>query len=732
MTRARPVRKLFVLDPDDIEGFIAIIKMLTSDWAGLHSIFALNDSSFNTENTRCLIERYDPDLIVNRSRLKNEELSRVFRTRALTPDDLNMVGSMVIPVLELMDMRASYRRLSILDLLQPGDEIVVNYADNPTPENLMRILHCGIAKRESFEQLSRTVLRDLRLREMVDVRESFDVARNQNATPLNLTIDFFARYTSGSVYSKNFNESGYFEREPAVVIGDTTDLRSMVYFWNTRAAYPTVQLVWVPRSEVERCKEQLRTIRHYCIFSTRDNVRGALREIRPDIVEIDTSTFSFHAGWQHWTSLTNYQQVPVLDGKVTISHPRDKLFFSNEWVSAVIDVWGPDELYLPKSVKLGQLCVREEAGRSLSRISRSGFSFHFSAFGRGTGGVDVSVGLPSFEESMKVFFAEHGFAISRSEKSPIAESAIALVGGLEGIRVIRDRSAFELLVKLTPKRIERIVKELVSAIPMKTSEESILESIERSMDRIQTLSYAKVVEIEQMMSLLSVPEGGKAQFLSIVQMLYDSGFLLRGKSCQCSECRGLVWFTLDEVRNQNVCPHCGASIRLPVAKGEFVLADSYRLNELVVRAVDQGQLPVLLVARFMDEQGFYGRKQLYNANICNGDRSVVTDIDVLVQLGSLIGLVEVKADRGFESEQVKQLVAIAEAVGADFLGFATLKTRESEEVANLVSLLRDLSIERPAFVLASEALFATHATQIIGHFQLIPGGNRFPKGPIVL
>jgi len=65
----------------------------------------------------------------------------------------------------------------------------------------------------------------------------------------------------------------------------------------------------------------------------------------------------------------------------------------------------------------------------------------------------------------------------------------------------------------------------------------------------------------------------------------------------------------------------------------------------------------------------------------------------------LIGIVEVKADRGFEDHgQIDRLLDISERINADLILFSTIKSKYSEEVKELVRYLETKEADTSIFI----------------------------------
>jgi hypothetical protein len=97
----------------------------------------------------------------------------------------------------------------------------------------------------------------------------------------------------------------------------------------------------------------------------------------------------------------------------------------------------------------------------------------------------------------------------------------------------------------------------------------------------------------------------------------------------------------------------------------------------------------------------------------------------------MIGVGEIKANRGFPIEQVNRLIEIGKRIRAGFLLFSTLKERSSTEVKELYEHLQQHQLSMPALILPGEVLFvADKPVNISKYFEV--RNNQFFAGPVVL
>lgn len=61
----------------------------------------------------------------------------------------------------------------------------------------------------------------------------------------------------------------------------------------------------------------------------------------------------------------------------------------------------------------------------------------------------------------------------------------------------------------------------------------------------------------------------------------------------------MLWFPLDSFQRTNHCVECGNELNIPIFIDGVIQSDHYKLNQLVARAIDQGQLSALLLINYI-------------------------------------------------------------------------------------------------------------------------------------
>ncbi len=307
-----------------------------------------------------------------------------------------------------------------------------------------------------------------------------------------------------------------------------------------------------------------------------------------------------------------------------------------------------------------------------------------------------------------------------------------MIGGCNELEILCDKDIFELLIKLTPKRIQRLVKEITKDLNEDNcvTDEQITELIKKNIYKINTLSSSIIIEAQNLAGLLPHKVQNKENFNYSIQKLYEMNILLRGKSFNCPLCESSLWYPLSSIPNEIKCYCCNNFINIPIFSGSKILNDSFRLNELVITSVDQGVLPLLLTTNLLFKQRFSGKRFIFDYNILQSSE-LIAEIDIIFTLGARVGLAEVKADRGFDNDQVDRLLDIAQKINADMVLFSTLLSADSEEIKGLYDFLKTKNLSIPAFIITEKVLFERKLVDLGKYFR-INYYNTFSKGAIIV
>jgi hypothetical protein len=732
-TRVRPVKKLFIIEQDDREQLVKIITSVSKEITGLSNLILVNDDTLFSDEVVAFVNRHDPDVIVNYSSRSNDDLQKKYKIKSLTGSRSDKSVAHLSTPLYIVNNIPQHAFLEVTDAT---NEVFSCLDDKRDPENLMFLLHCGLSDADIDDAIEESVFKNTKVSNITSLEHFFQIVDDIDKNFLYISLPLADIGEGSSIFYLDYNPDQLFKDKPTVIFGRQDDVRSMVYFWNMRATYPYNKTIWVPVEIFDIVKDYLGDFKYYCVFSGEELVQGRL--IQDDLVEFDCSKYYFGTFTREWDLFSHLQNVSIIDGKLRITHPVEKMFSTYGLnISLVLEVVGLKETHLPKSLHLGELFVSlPEKGifpYYFARISRLKLSLYASNFDIGEASPLIEdITLPTTKEILTVLFNEAQLKIVETQGTRVADQLIDLLGGYDGIKLISNRSIFELLVKLTPPRVEKLVKALTTELG-DADESEIRDLITKNIASFTTINLSNIVDIEKISSMLPISKKQRKQIYPLIQELYERKVLLRGKSFSCPYCNSVLWYSLETIREENKCYGCNQYISIPIFDGEKVLGDHFKLNELVSNAVDQGLLPLLLAVAFLYKQPYHNRSFIHNYDIFNVVQNTrLAEADLIFILGGRLGLAEIKADRGFEEGQIDRLLDSARIVNADMVLFSTLKGKEAGEIESLVSYLSSRELKIPAFILTGEILFEEGLISLRPYFEVDLWKKTFPVGPIVL
>lgn len=201
-----------------------------------------------------------------------------------------------------------------------------------------------------------------------------------------------------SIYEKDHNRDGYYTKA-TIIFGYKNDIKSMTYFWNVRATYPYSGCIWLPIELLDKYAGYpvyMNKFQNYCIFYNPkeqhiNELNYKIKDINNSLIEVDNTKYYFRRRLNEWEIFKNKHVVSIIDNKFTVKHPNNKLFSKSGFnMNTVLEIYGIEDLVLPKSLALGKI-FKESEDRILlrprfnntipthlfSRISSKGLSFAF-------------------------------------------------------------------------------------------------------------------------------------------------------------------------------------------------------------------------------------------------------------------------------------------------------------------------------------------------------------------
>jgi hypothetical protein len=233
--------------------------------------------------------------------------------------------------------------------------------------------------------------------------------------------------------------------------------------------------------------------------------------------------------------------------------------------------------------------------------------------------------LPSAEELFVSFLEHKGYRSSTTDKCRYVTGIARLLGGYDGAATLRDervQQLFERMCRMGPHTIAR-------------------------------------------MSEILKPGDSQETVTDFAQNLARNSVLLRGYTIKCPACDLTQWYDIRALSETMSCAGCLSAIQ-PPPDAPF----SYKLNELMVRGIQQGAIPVLLTILTLSTLARHSFLHVPGIEVRRG--GIRTDVDLLASCDGELLLAECKDLRqGCSRESVREIVSaleelahIAERVGA--------------------------------------------------------------------
>jgi len=734
-TKVRPIKKLYIIEPDDYDSFSKIFLQLQDEIDSINNLIFVNNERLFTTVNREFVKRSDPDIILNFSLLKDDKLSSFFDIFSVNPVTKKYItgrlGSAFFSFTRLPEVLSKY----IMNDNTPSHILSGDKLEN-NDNSLFACLNYGLLPKEENKLLRISIFKEAetkRLNTNKDLINNLFDNENKFTHITNAIGGFGGRGQGTSIYEVDYNPNGYFSGlNKYFFVSPKEDLEAITYFWNIRSYYPNSKLVWVP---VELLGKMEPIIDNDSVFVCFDNdIKKLIKDLHSSHEILQPECLYFQGHNERWTFFEHERTININNEKLIIQHPASKSFSDLGFnLGFVLEIAGVEESIYPRRRNLGRLFATKYIHKSLFpeqflRISERGISkyiFAINPFQQKD--IVETIQLPSFFNVTNHLFYDIGYNIKKTQKSSILEQSVNLLGSLDNLDLIAKKEIFDLLISLTPNvRTEKTVKKLLEGLDSKINSDDVLEKLGEIRENGGVYFPPVTYTLEDILSKSALKGKERNQLLPHLQELYDLGILLRGKFFKCSHCESNLWIQIDDVGRQNYCADCNNEVTLPVFVHDKQSSDHYRLNQLFVRAVDQGQLATLLLLNFFYVQGFRAFNYLSNLEIFLSDE-LKTDVDLFVKLGKKIGLCECKSNGGFNKDQAIELIKLGKNLKCDFIAFSCLNDIESKEITDLMESLDNEDVDFPIFVLGQESLFQPNPKIIQSFFE--KSNNAFKTGP---
>jgi hypothetical protein len=727
-TKIRPIKKMFIIESGDYPTFFNIFKEIQNEIDATHNLFFQNNDSLWSDTNKEFVKRHDPDVILNFTQLDNEKISKHFDIWSITPDTneyrVSMFGTKLFSFTNFPLLAEKYKR---------GLNFKVYASENleQNPFSMLNSINYGFVDERKKLNLKLTIFKDLKIETIKKPEIAKSLVFQKEKRFICLTNILGSGSGFNSIYEIDYNPNHIFEKGNYVFVSPIDDMSALLYYWNTRATYDFTNLFWLPQELFEEYSEIIND--NVSVVCFNDNIENALRNKIPGLKIIRPDRYYFGGSYDRWECFEYSQNINIESDNVLIQHPADKCFSDIGIGGAcVLEIRHLREFTYPVRRNIGNLYRPDylkdfiSSGRFF-RISSKGLSIYVLDFDPlNTTGLTHTIKLPSFEVVISHLMKDAGYEIRKTPKSLIIEQLLKLLGGISETGILCQKMIFDLISSLTPlKRTEKAIKQIFGNIKTEDAISEIGKAKENGIVEFPSIT----LNIEQITSKAIITKQEKQPFMNTLQKLYNKKILLRGKSFICPYCASNIWLPLEEIGRQNYCHDCNNEVELPVHIGGKLESDYYRLNQLVTRAIDQGQLSTLLLLNFFSAQKYSAFDFLTNIDIYQNDKRI-TDIDLFLKISKKLGLVECKSNSGFENQQVDELLDLAKSVKCDFVALSCLLKKESTEIVEIIEHIKTRRMGIPVFIFTEEVLFDPSSVHFYEYFER--WGNTFRSGPILV
>ena len=160
ITKIRPIKKLCIIEENDLDRLIQIINVYSMEVTGILNLILINNENLNLSNTIDFIQSQDPDVIINYSLCDNNKLKSLFKTLVVDGVDKKYHLDNLATDIEILDnIRDASQRMQDEDVKIVKD-IYTSFNTHIDPKNMVYYLNYGLV--------------DKRLKD--DLRDSFKIA----------------------------------------------------------------------------------------------------------------------------------------------------------------------------------------------------------------------------------------------------------------------------------------------------------------------------------------------------------------------------------------------------------------------------------------------------------------------------------------------------------------------------------------------------------------------------
>jgi hypothetical protein len=733
-TKIRPIKKLFIIGKNDFESLFKIISEISNDIDAAFNLILPDDELLWSDTTQEFVARHDPDIIFNFSEIDNERLKSHFDVVSVTPNDyqwkIAKFGTQLMSFTQLPKLAERF------GVTLPAQVYAANRLDTG-PRCLFNAINFGFVRDPADLHWENSIFSSVSVEPVPDEKSIEELIFDRDSNFL--TLSSFLGTTTGqgsSIYEKDFNREKYFHRGRYIFVSPVDNISGIAYFWNMRATHGWSEISWVPLELVKSLKDA--AIDFEAVVFVDDFSQKSIVEIFPSNKLLRLNRYYFSGANDRWKNFEHTQVIALTDRQFTVHHPQT-LSFSDIGIGGgfVIEVRGLTELAYSARASSWKLFEDKSQFADLfshkfRRISRFGLACYHLDLSFNHSDLFISLDLPGFQDIINNHLNALYLEASKTNKSSLLEQLLSLMGGVEGIHLISSRTIFSLLMSMTPTvRTEKAIQKIIGGDPNGDATERIMELVSQARDSGALVFPETSHTAEELSNKASIKKNDKPDFFIRLQKLYDRKIFLRGKNFPCMHCGSRIWIPLESIQRVNYCPECGNETSIPVHNEGIATNDYFRLNQLIVRAADQGQLATALTVNFFAQQKYRVFDFISNLEIKKLEKTE-TDIDLILRMGTRMGIAECKTYGGFEERQVQSLLEMTSLLKYNFAVFSSLLPRKSSELTATENFIRKMNVKIPVFILSAEAIFSPENFRIGKYFEARTIRDDFFSGPIIL
>lgn len=301
--------------------------------------------------------------------------------------------------------------------------------------------------------------------------------------------------------------------------------------------------------------------------------------------------------------------------------------------------------------------------------------------------------------------AQAGYVAQVSDKGQHGVALLRLLNEPRALQVLGSSRVYELLENMSeivPRRaVQARLRDVLGAAQEPEQLEQVIQALQEHLGEGQF--ERQHLSLEAIRQRFEVSADVCAV---IVNWLVQREILLRGYQIRCPHCGVARWYPLERLARVHHCDLCleDSPITVPADRLDW----SYRINELVARAVDQGVLPHVLACRTFVSWGqsvdssLLGFLPGVSFRPRDGGAGEI-EVDLLAVMGGRAIVGECKASGFLEEREVERLAGFARSLNCSRLIYASPKSFDGS--ADLLERATQLTPEIQVEVWDGEALF---------------------------